>query len=58
MEKTEKVSLLSSLILLALLCFKFAVAFISGSLALKADAIHSLTDFISTVAVFFWTENL
>lgn len=52
MEKTEKVSLISSFTVLILLSLKFVVAFLSGSLALKADAIHSLTDFISTLAVF------
>ena len=52
MEQTEKVSLISSLITLFLLVFKSIIAVLSGSIAIKADAIHSLTDFISSLAVF------
>jgi len=52
MEKTEKASLVSSSINLILLVFKFLVAFLSGSIAIKADAIHSLTDSVSSFAVF------
>jgi len=52
MERTEKASFLSSLTNLLLLGFKFVVAALSGSIALKADAVHSLTDSISSLAVF------
>jgi cation diffusion facilitator family transporter len=52
MEQTEKGSLISSLITLFLFIFKSIVAILSGSIAIKADAIHSLTDFISSLAVF------
>ncbi|MCP2519555.1 cation diffusion facilitator family transporter [Candidatus Aminicenantes bacterium AC-708-M15] len=52
MEQTERVSLISTLITLFLFIFKSIIAIISGSIAIKADAIHSLTDFISSLAVF------
>lgn len=52
MEKTEKASFVSSTINLVLLVFKFSVAFLSGSIAIKADAIHSLADSVSSFAVF------
>jgi len=52
MERTEKASLVSSILNLLLLGFKFVVAVLSGSIALKADAVHSLTDSISSFAVF------
>lgn len=52
MEKTEQASFLSSSISLLLSAFKFFVAYLSGSIALKADAIHSLTDSVSSFAVF------
>ncbi|MFC2166010.1 cation diffusion facilitator family transporter [Acidobacteriota bacterium] len=52
MEKTEKASLLSSLTSLLLVGFKFFIAILSGSIALKADAVHSFSDAISSLAVF------
>ncbi|MBS3819760.1 cation diffusion facilitator family transporter [bacterium] len=52
MEKTEKVSFISSLFHLFLVGFKFSAALLSGSIALRADAIHSVTDFLSSFGVF------
>jgi cation diffusion facilitator family transporter len=52
MEKAEKTSFISSLFHLLLVAFKLSVALISGSIALRADAIHSATDFLSSFGVF------
>jgi len=52
MDKAEKVSLISGAVVFGLMSLKMGIAFLTGSIALKADAIHSLTDFISTLAVF------
>ncbi|HHF43566.1 MAG TPA: hypothetical protein ENL38_07615, partial [Candidatus Aminicenantes bacterium] len=52
MDKAEKVSLISGAVVFGLMSLKMSIAFLTGSIALKADAIHSLTDFISTLAVF------
>lgn len=52
MERTEKVSFISSLFHLFLVGFKFFAALLSGSIALRADAIHSATDFLSSFGVF------
>jgi len=52
MDKAGKVSLISGAVVFGLMSLKMSIAFLTGSIALKADAIHSLTDFISTLAVF------
>jgi cation diffusion facilitator family transporter len=52
MKKTEKVSFIASLFHLLLVGFKLFAALLSGSIALRADAIHSMTDFLSSFGVF------
>ncbi len=48
MESSEKTAWLSIVTNLILVCIKTAVAFISGSLAVTADAIHSLSDVVAS----------
>lgn len=48
MEVTEKTAWMSILTNLILVSIKIVVTFISGSLAVKADALHSLTDVVSS----------
>lgn len=51
MESSEKTAWLSILTNLLLVGIKSAVAFVSGSLAVAADAIHSLSDVVSSVII-------
>ena len=51
MEVSEKTACLSILTNLLLVGIKTAVAFISGSLAVTADAIHSLSDVVSSTII-------
>lgn len=51
METSEKIAWLSILINLTLVGIKATLAVVSGSLAIKADAIHSLSDVISSTVI-------
>jgi cation diffusion facilitator family transporter len=51
MEKSEKVSILAIGINLALFWIKYTFAGLSGSMALKADAFHSLSDVVASSTV-------
>ncbi|MEJ2031535.1 MAG: cation diffusion facilitator family transporter [Deltaproteobacteria bacterium] len=51
METSEKTAWMSITINLVLVAIKAAITLISGSLAVKADAIHSLTDVISSAII-------
>lgn len=51
MELSEKIAWLSILTNTVLLIIKVAIALFSGSLAVKADALHSLTDVISSAVI-------
>jgi len=51
MEASEKTAFLSILTNVVLVVIKSALAILSGSLAIKADAIHSLTDVVSSAIV-------
>ena len=50
-KEIYKVTLLGSVGNMALLCFKFVAAFVGHSSAMMADAIHSLSDFITDIVV-------
>ena len=50
-KEIYKVTLLGSVGNMALLCFKFVAAFVGHSSAMMADAIHSLSDFITDMVV-------
>jgi cation diffusion facilitator family transporter len=51
MVHKEKVSLVSTFFHLLLFGFKLTAALLSGSIALRADAIHTMTDFLSSFGV-------
>ncbi|MFO7761987.1 MAG: cation diffusion facilitator family transporter [Thermodesulfobacteriota bacterium] len=51
MDTAEKTALFSILTNLLLLSLKAGLAFASGSLAIKADAIHSFSDVISSIII-------
>ncbi len=51
MESSEKTAWMSILTNLLLVCIKTGVAAVSGSLAVVADAIHSLSDVVSSVII-------
>lgn len=51
MEPSEKTAWLSVMTNLLLVCIKTGVALISGSLAVVADAVHSLSDVVSAVII-------
>ena len=51
METSEKTAWLSIMINILLVLIKTAVAWISGSLAVTADAIHSLSDVVSSTII-------
>ena len=51
MEQNEKVGLYSIFVNIVLVAIKVFLSFISGSVALMADAIHSLSDVISSATV-------
>lgn len=50
-ERSEKAALLSIILNTSLTLIKYILASLSGSVALMADAIHSLTDVISSASV-------
>jgi cation diffusion facilitator family transporter len=52
MEKSEKVALLAIGVNLVLFAIKYTFAGLSGSIALKADAFHSLSDVVASSTVF------
>ncbi len=52
MEKSEKVALLAIGVNLLLFAIKFIFAGFSGSIALKAEAFHSLSDLVASSTVF------
>jgi cation diffusion facilitator family transporter len=52
MEKSEKIAVFAIGINLALFGLKFAFAALSHSIALKAEAIHSLSDVVASLTVF------
>jgi len=51
MAVTERIACLSIATNLLLVAIKAGLALLSGSLAIKADAIHSLTDVTSSVII-------
>ena len=51
-EKDEKAALISIGVTAFLVVIKYSVGTLSGSIALVADSIHSLTDVISSIGVF------
>ncbi len=52
MNRKEKVVLLGTFVNIFLATFKLAVGFVSGSIGLIADGIHSSSDIIASVALF------
>jgi cation diffusion facilitator family transporter len=52
MQAHAKVAIYSCLVNAILMSFKYGLGHISGSLALKADAIHSLADVVSSFTIF------
>jgi cation diffusion facilitator family transporter len=52
MDKGEKVALFAIGINLSLFGIKYAFSTLSGSIALKADAFHSLSDVVASSTVF------
>jgi len=52
MEKSEKIALQSILIAFLIFGIKLIAAIITGSIALKAEAFHTLTDFIASLTVY------
>ncbi|MBC8229071.1 cation diffusion facilitator family transporter [bacterium] len=52
MEKSEKIALFAVVIHIVLLAIKYTFALLSGSIALKAEAIHSLSDIVASLTVF------
>ena len=51
MKKIERVTLLGSAANFGLLIFKFIAGIIGHSAAMVADAVHSLSDFITDIVV-------
>ncbi len=51
MEVSEKIAWMSILTNLVLVCIKTGITVVSGSLAVKADAIHSLSDVVSSAVI-------
>ena len=52
MEKSEKIALFAVVTHIVLLAIKYTFAMLSGSIALKAEAIHSLSDIVASLTVF------
>ena len=52
MQAHAKVAIYSCLVNAILMSFKYGLGYFSGSLALKADAIHSLADVVSSFTIF------
>jgi len=52
MEKSEKIAVFAIVVNLALLGIKYAFAMLSHSIALKAEALHSLSDVVASLMVF------
>ncbi|WP_176761293.1 cation diffusion facilitator family transporter [Desulforhopalus singaporensis] len=50
-ETSERVAWLSILVNLVLVSIKTALAFLSGSIAVRADALHSLADVLSSIII-------
>jgi len=53
MNKLEKAAIVSAIVTAAIALIKFLAGTFFGSIALVADAIHSFTDIIGSIAVFF-----
>lgn len=51
MDPVSRLALLSLLVNLSLVGIKLALSYISGSLALRADAVHSLVDVFGSTAL-------
>jgi cation diffusion facilitator family transporter len=52
LERDKKAALVSMIVTAFLVVIKYTIGILSGSIALTADAIHSLTDVISSFGVF------
>lgn len=52
MEKSEKIALQAILVAFFVFGIKLVAAIITGSIALKAEAFHTLTDFIASLTVY------
>ena len=52
MEKSEKIALQAILVAFFIFGIKLIAAIITGSIALKAEAFHTLTDFIASLTVY------
>lgn len=52
MEKSEKIALQAILVALVIFGIKLIAAILTGSIALKAEAFHTLTDFIASLTVY------
>ena len=52
MEKSEKIAIFAVVTHIVLLAIKYTFAILSGSIALKAEAIHSLSDIVASLTVF------
>ena len=52
MEKSEKIAIFAVVTNIVLLAIKYTFALLSGSIALKAEAIHSLSDIVASLTVF------
>lgn len=55
-KRIMRATLLGSLANLALLAFKFVAGFLGNSAAMIADAVHSLSDFVTDVIVVFFVN--
>uniref|UniRef100_UPI0026EA506B cation diffusion facilitator family transporter n=1 Tax=Alkalibaculum bacchi TaxID=645887 RepID=UPI0026EA506B len=52
MEKSEKVALQAIFLAFIIFAIKLIAAIITGSIALKAEAFHTLTDFIASLTIY------
>ncbi len=52
METSERTALFSMVVNLVIFCIKYLSAFASGSIALKAEAFHTLADFVASATVY------
>ena len=55
-KKIYKVTFIGSIVNLVLLIFKFIAGILGNSAAMTADAVHSLSDFISDIIVVFFIK--
>ncbi len=53
MNRLEKAAIVSAIVTAAIALIKFLAGTLFGSIALVADAIHSFTDIVGSIAVFF-----